>query len=120
MDLIISVVLNLVWIAFWFWVGSKIFGKLKGLKEKEASLSSENILSQQMKKIPIMKTEIHDGMIFAFTVNDDSFVAQGSTIDEIAEAAYKYRKIDLGYISHLGQEYWAVNGKISKVNIKLV
>lgn len=120
MDLIISVVLNLVWIAFWFWVGSKIFQKLKGIKEKETVLSSESILSQQIKKVPILTTEMHQGIIFAFKKADDSFVAQGSTIDEVAEATHKYMKIDLAFISHQGEDYWVVNGKITKSNLKLV
>lgn len=120
MDFLISVILNAIWIAFWFWVGSKLFEKLRGLKEKEAIQSTQSILSQQIVKVPMLKTEIHHGVIFAFKMADDSFVAQGSTIDEVAEATHKYMKIDLAFISHQGEEYWVVNGKITKSNLKLV
>lgn len=120
MDLIVSVVLNLVWIAFWFYVGTKIVAKLKNIKQKENIITTEDILSQQLKKILILKTEVHDGVIFAFSVNDDQFIAQGTTIQEIASAAYKFRKIDLAFLSHESKEYWLVNGQISKVNIKLI
>lgn len=119
MDLLISIILNAIWLAFWLWVGSKIFQKLSGLKEKENLLSKESIITTQIKKIPTLKTEMHDGIIFAFSIGDDVFVAQGLTLDEVAEAAYKYRKIDLAYVLHNGQPMWFLNGKVTTTNVKL-
>jgi hypothetical protein len=124
MEFVATVILNIIWMLFWFWIGMQIVRKLKEKYDPRllntSILSSEEILSQQLKKILTMKTEVHDGVIFAFTVGDDTFIAQGATIEEVADNLYKYRKIDLAFINHEGKEYWVINGKLSKVNLKLV
>jgi hypothetical protein len=118
MDLL-SIILNAIWIAFWFWVGTKLVERVKSLKEKDNLLSKEAVILSQIKKIPTLKTEIHGEVIFAFNTGDDTFVAQGSSIDEVAEVAYKYRKIDLAYVLHNGQPIWFLNGKVTTTDVKL-
>ena len=119
MDFLISVIIQAIWIAFWFWVGSKLFEKVKVLRDKETIISKEAIVLNQLKKIPTLKTEMHDGIIYAFSTGDDLFIAQGATLDEVAEVAYKYRKIDLAYVLHLGQPMWFLNGKVTTTDVKL-
>jgi hypothetical protein len=119
MEFLVSVIVNAIWIAFWFWVGTKIVERLKSLKEKDNLLSKEAIVLNQIKKIPTLKTEIHGEIIFAFNTGDDTFVAQGASIDEVAEVAYKYKKIDLAYVIHNEQPMWFMNGKVTTTDVKL-
>jgi len=119
MEFLLSVIVQAIWIAFWFWVGSKLLEKVKAVKEKDNLLSKETIILNQIKKIPTLKTEIHGDVIFAFNTGDDTFVAQGVSIDEVAEVTYKYRKIDLAYVLHNGQPMWFLNGKVTTTDVKL-
>ncbi len=117
---LITIIIDALWLAFGFWLGTKLFEKIKPIKEKDNFLSKETIILSQIKKIATLKTEIHEDVVFAFDAGNGTFIAQGASIDEVAEAAYKYRKIDLAYVLHLGQPMWFMNGKVTTTDIQLI
>lgn len=122
MDLLFFI-FNLVWVGFWFWVGVKLYNRAKKHNQSEIlkQIQYEEILKKvEMKKILTMKTETHQGQIYAFDIYDDTFIAQGNSIDDLADTAYKFRKVDLAFVNHNKEEFWFVNGKVSKTNINLL
>ena len=116
----IEFIINLLWIAFGFWVGIKIAGLANSHKTTNNTLSKETIIKAQIKKIPTLKTEVYDGVIFLFNIDDESFISQGNTIEDVAESAYKFRKIDLAYVIHSGYPMWFLNGKVTIMDVKII
>jgi hypothetical protein len=117
----IEFIINLLWIVFGFWIGIKIAALVKPHKTTDnTTLNKETIIQDQIKKIPMLKTEIHDGIIFLFNSDDESFISQGNTIDDVAESAYKFRKIDLAYVIHSGYPMWFLNGKVTIMDVKII
>lgn len=117
---ILTIIFNVLWILFWFWMGTKIVDKLKARDIENNELEDEAKENLIVKHLVMIKTEIHGGIIFAFNEKNDSFITQGPTIESIAESAYKYKNIDLALIKHKESDFWMINGKISEVNVKLL
>lgn len=118
MDLL-TFIANFFWIGFWVWVGMKLFDRLNKVKEKQTQ-KYELISQVELKKIVTIKTETHGEQIYGFDMLTDNFLGQGKTIEEVAEAAYKFNKIDLAFVQHDGEEFWFMNGKATKTNVKLL
>jgi hypothetical protein len=117
----IEFITHLLWVAFGFWVGMKIAALVKSHKTTDDTiLIKESIIQDQIKKIPTLKTEVHDGVIFLFNLADETFISQGNTIEDVAEAAYKFRKIDLAYVLHNGYPMWFFNGKVTMTDVKII
>lgn len=120
MEDLLSLISTIFWLFFWFWVGGKMYDRLRSIREKNTiSLQSNLLENVKAEKLYSLKTETHNGIIFAFTVKEDMFICQGETIEEVAEVAYKYRRINLAYVLHNRQFMWFIDGKVTNT-VKVV
>lgn len=74
-----------------------------GLDTKEESKPS----------IRMIKVEKHNNLLYTYDLKSNDFLVQGTTIDEIAENLFTYKKIDLAVIANHDQKIFkVVAGKI--------
>jgi hypothetical protein len=117
----IDFIMMILWLSFWFWIGVKFYEKAAIKKRQDSIVTKDTIMTGvKVKRIPTLNTETHEGIIFAFNSDDATFISQGSSIDEVAELAYKFRKIDLAYVIHNHEPLWFVNGKVTTINVEII
>lgn len=119
MNELLFIILDIFWIGFWFWVGTKLFSIFKSKSKDDALLRDSLIEKVETKQLYTLKTEVHNDMIFAFTADTDTFISQGKSIEEVAEVAHKHRKVELAYVLHEKEFMWFVDGKVTKT-VKLL
>lgn len=102
-----------VWFFIWFYMGTLIYRIYKSRKQQ----STKDIV---VRYIPILKTEIHGDIIYAYKLEDDSFVCQGKTLEELAELAHKHKNLSLALVKTNQGNYWFINGKTTPVDAKVL
>ena len=60
-----------------------------------------------------LSTECHNGSIFVYNTSTKMFLAQGSTIDEVADRI-KALGIKLSHVVHGDDEFWVIDGKVQR------
>lgn len=112
----------ILWFIFGYWLGTKFFDKVKNANNQKNNVVTMNTIMTgvKVKTIPTLKTETHDGIIFAFNNDSETFISQGTTIEAVAEAAYKFRNIDLAFVLHNDYPMWFINGKVTTTNVKII
>lgn len=113
---IIQFFLYFIWFLFWIYVGSVIFRVIK----RQSDLKKESMEEVEVRHIPVFMTETHNGIIYAFDTINDNFISQGSSLDEVADIAYKYKKVDLALVTYDNQNFWFINGKTTPVNARVI
>jgi len=81
-------------------------------KQLEKIAINAEIYKKIIKYIPVLETEIHENIIFAYEKNTDNFMCQGKTLEEVAKNLMDFRKIDIALVNHGGQSFWFVRGQI--------
>ncbi len=71
--------------------------------------SSPNVIN----KDPIVaETEVHENTMYLYDRQNDTFLCQGSTLEELAERLMSWHKIKVAYVTHIDQTYYFVDGKV--------
>lgn len=63
-------------------------------------------------KVPNLVTEKLTSSILLYCKDTGDFIAQGSSVEELAENAYKFKNIKFAFVKHEEKEFWFVEGKI--------
>lgn len=63
-------------------------------------------------KAVIAETEVHEDTLYLYDKENDTFLCQGSTLEELAENLVNWHKIKLAYVKHIDQTYYFVDGKV--------
>lgn len=100
-------------------VVSFIIGWLKGYnKAVEHMVISSGLLKRLQEEatsdVPLLVTEKHGEMFYAFEDGTDIFVTQGATLAEMAKNFYDYRKVNIACVKHGEQHVWFVNGEVKE------
>lgn len=83
---------------------------LKISKEGGFSLDEE---IEQKPVIRMLKIEKHNDVLYTYDVKSNDFLAQGTTIDEIALNLFTYKKIDLALVASYDKKIFkVVAGKV--------
>lgn len=68
---------------------------------------------EEEKQVPVLNIEKHGNMFYLFNHETNTFICQGSSIDELAEKAYKYQNIQVAIIQNNKGFVKIINGKIA-------
>lgn len=75
-------------------------------------LTSSYMQNGKMTEIPTLTTEIHVNTILAYDTKTNNFVAQGSTLEELAKNCFEVQKLPQAVVFHEGSMVYFINGNI--------
>lgn len=108
------------------WIASRIYYAIKLTntirkiaKENGITLEEMGDLNIQLHsiktnviKVPNLFTESTNNSIICYNKDSGDFIAQATSVEELAENVYKYNKIKFAYVKHNEDKFWFVEGKI--------
>lgn len=118
--------LELIIFGLGFWLGYQ-FGiailsyKLRHLLYKEAKKQGivipyqNNILEEQLPTVSQLMVEKSNNILYLYNREDETFVCQGSTLEELAVLAKEYKNIKYAAVLHDDDVVAFVDGKIKTV-----
>lgn len=65
-------------------------------------------------KIPLLVTEKHEDQLLLFNKENNSFVSQASTFEELVANTFMHRNIKVAFIAHNKKLFMVEDGKIVK------
>lgn len=86
---------------------------LKALKGSSTKLNGVEI---QVKEEPDLAlfTEVNNNAIMLYKKDSNEFVAQAPTLEELANNAFTFNKINYAVVNHNEETLWFVEGKIKR------
>jgi hypothetical protein len=75
---------------------------------------AKSIVESESKKIPILFTEKRGETMYLFEKESNTFICQGSDIDELAKKSLEYRNIPVAMVEDGTNEIWFFEGQVKK------
>lgn len=79
-------------------------------KEKGIVLDEDEV--PKIQKIPHLEIEKHGNTLYLFEHKSNTFMCQGSSIDELAQKLVTYQNIDVAFVQHDNKNFWFIKGKV--------
>lgn len=87
---------------------------IQHLKKAIDESEFENEQDLDKRDIPILATEKHGDMLYLFEKKTDSFMCQGTSLEDLAKKLAEYKDIHIALVDHNSKPIWFVNGEISE------
>jgi hypothetical protein len=118
--LVLSQVFLFGWVSCHFYIAYKIRKTMKKIAEDNGmnfedlvqTLSDDEKVSKSVIKVPNLFTEFTKNSILLYNKDTGKFLAQGETLEELADMVYKFNNIKFAYVNHNENKVWFVEGKV--------
>lgn len=89
----------------------KVYRQLIKMAEKEGiNLEENKVVTPDIK---MLKLETHNDMLYTYDIKSNDFMAQGATLDEVAENLFKHKHVDFALLAGKDNKIIKIiNGKI--------
>ena len=84
----------------------------KEFEELEQKKSEQHGRKMIVSKIENFELETHNDVLYLFNTDTNSFVCQGSTLEEIAKTLSEVKKIKIAMVNHNDKNIWFVDGEV--------
>lgn len=86
--------------------------------EKEIRIIEERVNDTKVVKVVNLETETHGEMIYLFNKEQNDFICQGKSIDELAKLAKEFKNINKAVVHHNDKKFIFVDGKSEEFNFQ--
>lgn len=101
------------------WILGSNFTMFRLRKEVENLARNIELVKTNDSTIPkliVAETEVHGNVLYLYDKDNDVFLCQGTSLDDLAEKTKSWHKINYACVKHLDSVYWFIDGKVKTKN----